>query len=231
MSAVYYPLLVVDNFLENPDNVREYALSLDYYDNDGRYPGKRTKNIHTFNNDLQNYLANKFFNLFYDFLTEVHWDISISFQLISPYNKDKNSILNQGWIHQDTDKLYAGVLYLSPTADLISGTSIYRLKKDIILNKNLNNEKIKFYKNNNVKEYQKALTEWNSSFEETVSIKNIYNRLIIFDSMTWHGVPTLHSGEDPRLTCVFFVNNITALSKPPLERIKRDEYILSSHRY
>ena len=39
--------------------------------------------------------------------------------------------------------------------------------------------------------------------EETVTVKNLYNRLLLFDTDTLHGVPTF--GTEERLTISFFV--------------------------
>ena len=45
----YLPTMVVDNFYEEPDQVRDYALSLEYFKGDrGSWPGVRTKLFHEF---------------------------------------------------------------------------------------------------------------------------------------------------------------------------------------
>jgi hypothetical protein len=49
--VIRYPITIVDNFYEDPDSVRDFALGLDYYspkeqdNSEGIYPGKRTKEL------------------------------------------------------------------------------------------------------------------------------------------------------------------------------------------
>ena len=57
----------------------------------------------------------------------------------------------------------------------------------------------------------------NDQYEETVRINNVYNRLVIFNNLTHHGVQTF--GTKPRLTLNFFgTEQIGKL--PPLVRAK-----------
>ena len=42
-----FPILCQDDFFDNPDEIREYALSLDYKsDENGHWPGVRTRPLH-----------------------------------------------------------------------------------------------------------------------------------------------------------------------------------------
>ena len=54
-----------------------------------------------------------------------------------------------------------------------------------------------------------------NQFEETIKIKNIYNRLVLFNSDTLHAVQTY--GTKERLTIPFF-NNYIQTKLPPLYR-------------
>ena len=38
-----FPITCYDNFYENPDYIREFALSLDYSPESGTFPGVRSK--------------------------------------------------------------------------------------------------------------------------------------------------------------------------------------------
>jgi hypothetical protein len=220
-----FPTTVVDHFLEDPDKIRNLALNMEYIDSDGRYPGKRTKPVHQINKELHDYLCNKFFSVFYDFLHPVNWNIELTFQLIDSFDESESSAFNKGWIHLDNDRVIGGVLYLTPDANLESGTSIY-LPKPTLSEEEFNEvyndpqePRFALYKDG-IKhtEYQKHLNKFNSNFIETVNVKNVYNRLIAFDANSWHAAQNFH-GTAPRLTLNIFVNSINSISHPPLDRI------------
>ena len=111
-------LTIVDNFYTNPNEVREYALSLPYSVR-GNYPGYRTKSF------LGTPEAESTKKRFEDILNIdiYNWDnlgedsYNTAFQLT--YDCDKT------WIHRDINE-YAGVLYLTPDAPCSGGTSFYR---------------------------------------------------------------------------------------------------------
>ena len=64
-------------------------------------------------------------------------------------------------------------------------------------------------------EYEKAYDSMRNQFEETVSIANVYNRFVLFNNVTHHGVQTF--GSKPRLTLNFFGMGQTG-KLPPLLR-------------
>ena len=49
-----------------------------------------------------------------------------------------------------------------------------------------------------------------SQFTETIKVENRYNRLFLFDGMTYHGVNTFDTDTE-RLTLVFFLNHFSSL--------------------
>ena len=61
----------------------------------------------------------------------------------------------------------------------------------------------------------------NSAFKETVRFNNIYNRMICFDSQTFHGINSFYTEKEPRLTQAFFVVSLETDSGMPLERMRR----------
>ena len=49
----YLPTMAIDNFYEDPDLWREYALSQEFFKGDrGSWPGLRTKFLHELNQDI-----------------------------------------------------------------------------------------------------------------------------------------------------------------------------------
>jgi hypothetical protein len=177
---------------------------------------------------LHNYFANKFFSVFYDFLNPVNWVIETTFQLIEPFDQSKDSCFNKGWIHTDDNKILAGVLYLTPNADLETGTSIY-MPKDVSSESNLladsQLKKYELYRDGlKPDDYSEHINKFNSNFVETVNVKNMYNRLIAFDATCWHSAQNFHTNTESRLTVNFFVTSVNSSSAPPIERIKRYKF-------
>jgi len=216
-----FPTSIVDNFYNDADAVRELALSLPFDVNENSYPGNRTKGLHDIAPEFFEHFCNKLFSLYYDYYTPVKWNVATSFQLIEPYDTDPLNVKNLGWIHKDVNTVFAGVIYLTPDANPDSGTRIYKIKNSISEEEanSTQHHSYKLYGDNKIDDdYIKAITTHRSHFEETINVKNYYNRLITFDANSYHGVETVYS-DSPRLTQVFFVTEIDAVSKPPITRM------------
>jgi len=196
---------------------------------EGQWPGYRSPPLHTIDSHFSTTLILKalstYFNLRYE---NFKWeDSNVSFSVIEPYDTNKDSVKNQGWVHIDTNSDVAGVIYLTPNADPNSGTSLYKVKPEH--EKNINYftqyvEKKAFYGDGKIsdKEYIEALKTFNNKFEETINVKNIYNRMIIYDSRTFHKANNFCTGDQNRLSLVFFVKGLT-IDKKPLSKIRDKE--------
>ena len=220
-----FPAFCVDNFYEDPDAVRAFALEnlADYSVNHGgRYPGKRTKSLHELSPQLFDKFNKKLFSLFYDLKkSEVNWRVDTSFQLIAPFSEDPQSPKNLGWIHVDGAMVFAGIVYLTPDIGTQTGTSIFRLDKPDTLDNS--NVKYQFYEHGTDDgTYDAAILKHTASFTETARFHNIYNRLVGFDGASYHGVNSYHVPKDkePRLTQVFFVHAVDTPSSSPIQRCK-----------
>ena len=45
-----YPITCVDNFFDTPDDIKNYAKTLDYnYSKEGKWPGERSNHLHEIN--------------------------------------------------------------------------------------------------------------------------------------------------------------------------------------
>lgn len=104
--------LVVDNFLENPDAVRNSALSLDFY-RTGMFPGTRTDRA---DYDYEEYITKKLETILNKKIEGYYLD-SFCFQLCLEDNET--------WLHYDETE-WAGILYLTPDAPAGAGTALYR---------------------------------------------------------------------------------------------------------
>ena len=211
------PLTVLDNFLDDPDKIRAWALQQEYFPSkDGQWPGLRTKPIHELNAPFFQLICRKFLSQFYDIINPsdslgMSWEIKMYFQMV-PKSYDS------GWVHSDElGSQITGIVYLSPNANLNGGTSIYRNKFNILqpvqarLKNSLNDPK----KDSSLKD------DHNSQYEETIRVSNVYNRLVSFDSHLFHTAQDFFGeGQDSRLTLVFFVDKLF-VNNSPIGRVRR----------
>jgi hypothetical protein len=213
------PVTVLDNFFDEPDKVRRWALQQEYLpDSKGRWPGLRSNYIHELDDSFFQLTCRKFFSQFYELREEqIEWNVSMNFQIV-------HEGYDSGWIHSDQEtSQVTGIIYLTPNSNLNGGTSIYRQKANVLQHAHRNTQyKEDSYLNKmsieNAKQYKK---EHNSQFEETIRISNIYNRLIAFDSHLHHAAQDFFGeGQDSRLTLVFFVNKLF-VNNSPVGRVRR----------
>jgi hypothetical protein len=179
--------LIIDNFLDNPDSVRQSALNADFY-RKGPWPGLRSDHADEDYNDyikskIEKIINEKIINWRYHYNNE-EFDTGC-FQLCL---KDSYT-----WIHRDRCE-FTGILYLSPDAPVISGTGVFRHKLTGVY----------YYMENNVVD-DKDENSW-----ELISYAgNIYNRLVIFRGCLYHRSLMPGFGDDKysgRLTQTFFFN-------------------------
>ena len=238
-SPEHFPPVVVDNFFKDPGAIVDYGKSLPK-ENTGRQPGLRSKQLWAIDDVLHTTIIKKALSCYYDLdYVSLTWQNSnMSFHEIPRFSEDKNDIINKGWIHQDggldvpTD--IAGLIYLTPDIDPDSGTSLWSLKP----NAKLKIQADSFYDPNDQKwhnedgsgsngdEYRKLYLEQQKSLEEKLRFQNIFNRMIIYDTMEWHAANNYYheDGKDPRLTLAFFIGGIESDSEYPLSRIKSEEF-------
>lgn len=213
---MYFPSICVDNFFNNPDSVRELAMSLEFKSSTNRpWPGKRSASLSTVSQNYFHQFCDKLFSLTFDFKKHknISWAVDTYFQLIEP---DSYMDINKGWVHQD-HCIYAGVIYLTPGIDLECGTSLYKPKKsfEIPINQEYKEEMFLNFSSEKEKEYLKKLEENNLQFVETAKFNNVYNRLVAYDGHAYHAVNNFSGRErKPRLTQVFFVEEISSTYFP-----------------
>jgi len=226
----YFPACV-DNFFNDPDLIKKYALSLKYEKDDlGRWPGERTKPLHLIDDEFSIALLLKIFSIYVDLnVNNLEWQFSeLYFHKNNNLDEDKENIKNKGWIHRDEEWDFAGVVYLTPDCNLDSGTCLYNLKKEFKNEySNIRNfYKHLFYKGEKIDEldYKKNFNDFNNMFYEKTNFNNVYNRLICYDSKEFHSIKNVYTEKNERLTLVFFVRGITFSSyKSPIEKIQQVE--------
>lgn len=168
-------LQIIDNFYDNVDDVRAWALSRDYGIM-GNYPGQRT--APDINDGIRDYISSH--------IEPMHGKILWP----DPHNLESycgsyqyTTAQDRTWIHADSGTKWAGVLYLTPDAPLSGGTGLFRHKETGLdtLPRNEDgtiNQKLLDYI------YQDAqdMTKW----EMTDRIANVYNRLVIYRGDYFH---------------------------------------------
>jgi Family of unknown function (DUF6445) len=217
-----YPVTVIENFYENPDAIRAFALAQKYTHCHERqnleyvYPGGRTKDLFDIDKTLHEKICSKLISIFHN--TEhdyMRWAISTNFQSVTEEYKD-------GVIHTDQNTIFAAVLYLTPDAPLNSGTSLFKPNKsfdETVYQKALKENDVRFRAGEIVMD-----TSYHSMFDEIVRINNVYNTLILYEGQHYHAANQFFGKTmaDSRLAQVFFINKIDAQKQSvfPLSRTK-----------
>ena len=218
-----FPSVCVDGFYDDPDEVLAWAKSCRYLpDPNGQWPGMRSDDLSKLDKDFVSRFSEKFFKIFFE-QESPSFVLTTYFQVIKPFHEDKDHPMNWGWIHTDSDPQeeqpgspeYAGLVYLSPDADLNTGTSIFKLKGKQAepLTDQPCKEDLFTFKGVDETVYADNMRHIRSQYEETVRYNNVYNRLIAFESKHYHAANNYHN-DDYRFTQVFFVRSIESKTYP-----------------
>lgn len=206
---VRFPVTVTDDFFEDPDSVVEFARQLEYLPaEDGSWPGKRSGPLHLLNPELFQLVCEQTLNLFYN-TADLTWNCDVRFQLIDNSYSD-------GWVHRDRGLVLTNIVYLNKNANLRSGTSIYRKKRNVFYGREMHPDKKEASYLNKISrdEETKFRLENNGLYEETIKVANVYNRMVSFDGNMLHAAQNFSEGEEPRLTMVVFVHSISDWNTP-----------------
>lgn len=178
----YVPtVIIIDNFYDNPDKIREFALS-QKFETKGNYPGLRTVPFATEDDKkkLESILQRNI----------TYWpqdNYNGSFQIVT-----KN---DRSWIHRDNTD-YSMLVFLTPNPPPQSGTILYK-HKPTGLEKSSNEEEERLLSQDTYNENQWEIVD---------RIGNKYNRAIVFHGKLSH-MSDRYFGEDKetgRLFQTFF---------------------------
>ena len=184
-------LFIIDNFYINPMETRRHILQQEFKIR-GNYPGQRTISYAT--QEICN-MIQKWIYPFGGKITHFPMEKNDSnYNGAFQYTTSKD----RSWVHVDSWNNWAGVLYLTPNAPVNSGTGLYRFKDGTRFD---HEQKIR----GNVDEinkYTQDVTQW----ELVDKVGNIFNRLVIFNSNSFHMSMDYfgHNKETGRLFQVFF---------------------------
>jgi hypothetical protein len=214
MRSLFFPTIIVDGFFQEPDQVRELALSLTFHkDTENKWPGQRTTLLHEVAPVLFNLTMRKITGLISDTTTNYNYTSQMMFQTV-----DKS--YERGWVHNDGDiSLLTAIVYLTPGITSGSGTSLYVKNNTVQYNDltfNKEKEESFFTQQSNTNFRDKH----NSQYTEVVNIKGLYNRLFLFESANYHAAQEFFgdSQDQSRLTLVSFIHLETSIAQVPIIR-------------
>jgi len=186
--------IIVDNFYNDVDLVREFALQQDF-DVNGNYPGHRTKSLtnDTVKEVIQNIIRTAGGKITW-------WDTE-------QYNGafQYTTAADRSWIHADQTSNWAGVCYLTPDAPPTAGTGLFRHKSTGLYRAPKNDDgslNMEFL--NEINQDSQDMTKW----DRIDTIANKYNRLILYRGDIFH-MSLDYFGKnkyDGRLFQTFFFN-------------------------
>lgn len=178
-------LFVVDEFYENPDEVRNFALNLEYKEDLRWYKGLRS---------TKTFVPHGIKEVFQDIIGE-----NIDFTDDGGYNGvfQITTAKDPQVYHYDVQK-WAAMIYLTPNAPIESGTRLHKSK----LNGTRHSNEL------NVDDAFSYGFYDSTKFETVDSAGNIYNRLVIMDAKCIHSAGSYfgQNEHDGRLIHLFFFN-------------------------
>ena len=124
----YFPITIVDDFFENPDDILKLAKEVDYQSKgENTFPGRVSNlTVDRINFDLFVYIMKKTLSMYWEGECNENFEVTMQFQKIEPH---EDTLLNKGIIHHDfvENEVFSGVIYLNENST-DSGTSFYELK-------------------------------------------------------------------------------------------------------
>jgi hypothetical protein len=191
--------VVVDDFLENPDEVRAFALAQEFAADNRYFRGQRTKARHLWPGlrHVFEQLLNK--------TIDPNWDAHATngvFQFC---------VGGDQVVYHSDENTHAAVLYLTPNAPPESGTTLYRSRKlggrtvdEVMAARKLDHT----FKPHVSREFYDGKLLDPTAWEPVDVIGNRYNRLVIWDARLVHSASCYfgHSKETGRLFQMFFFN-------------------------
>ena len=179
-------VIVVDNFYEDPDLVRDLALSQNFEPDLRYHKGRRT---------AQRFLPDGLKQTF---------EALIGARITNWANYDYNGVFQyctaeDALVYHCDVQRYAGAIYLSPDAPVTTGTSFFRSRKYPQINTITT-------KNSSYNEVFEGGFYDKTKFELVDTVGNLYNRLVLWNGHYIHSASEYFGSkkEDSRLFHLFF---------------------------
>lgn len=188
-------VVAVDNFLTNPDEVREFALKQEYREDNRYFRGHRSTTTHLF--PILKDQFERILNI------NIHRWTEHSTNGVFQFCCGGDQLV----YHSDHNK-YAGVIYLTPNAPPEAGTTMYRSKatrgRTVEESLNLNPGLLDLAATEQRMYAGKLLDK--TAWETVDVIGNVYNRLVLWNAKMVHAASEYFGNkkENARLFWMFF---------------------------
>jgi hypothetical protein len=188
-------LVVVDNFYENPDEVRDFALSCDFQANESYHKGSRTG---------ERYLTEEIKDSF-----EKHLQKKITgWEEHGANGVFQYCVAGDSLVYHIDSQSYAAMVYLTPDAPPSCGTTMYKSRRTGLRASPTEEDEKKLGKCGGELHYEIFKNNFYDKTDlDVVDIAgNVYNRLVIFDAQTIHAASEYFGDtkENSRLFHIFF---------------------------
>tara|TARA_B100001250_G_scaffold211196_1_gene181211 strand:+ start:336 stop:995 length:660 start_codon:yes stop_codon:yes gene_type:complete len=206
----FFPITIVDNFFDNPDEVLDMAMNVEYNEPQRtNYPGVTSRKMSELNPSLFNWTMEKVISIYFGQFWQVGWNCDMEFQKITPCH-DKDNILNKGAIHFDpADCQLAGLIYLNKNPSKDAGTSFYKKKDQFYTVKDDYLKPLRdYHSGKDVSNIEEVCTNHFNQYQETARVQAEYNRFCFYSPDIPHA-PTTY-GDQVRYTMRMFVTSFDA---------------------
>jgi len=182
---------IIDDFYEDPDAVREYALSARYFDKDHGGVGWRTRKQYIFEGVKEKIEETMGMNI-------TNWaDFYPICGVFQSGFGDRNGV--PPLVYHTDEQKWAAMVFLTPNAPFETGTKIVANKKNKIYHSSQSDNVLDFFPQ------QETFCD-GTLFEDVDVFGNVYNRMVIFDGHSIHSSCGYfgHSISTGRLWQMFF---------------------------
>ena len=191
-------IMILDDFLNEPYELRNAALSLNYLEEPGNFPGRNSDKriaINGMDGEISNLVGEPLRGM-----TAPHAHAKCRISLAKDKAKAK--------VHVDPSH-WSGILYLSRPEDCRGGTEFFRNRASGLERTAYNDEEAKMYGYNSLNEMVDNIGKDSlddSKWEMTMRVPMRFNRLILFRPWLWHtaGESFGDNLENGRLTYLMF---------------------------
>jgi hypothetical protein len=193
---IKFPTMVVDNFLDDPMGVREFALTLPYKEGPN-YPGVWSELLNNISPSFHKNLVRRILKIFYN----IGPTIKVEYKSTSVFQKVNIMHGDRGWVHRDSGVI-TGIIYLNPEYNKDSGTIICEPKNPVLYDTSVKN---------------------NDQYNSSIILQNKFNRLACFDSQLLHAGNEFGTSkeQEDRLTLVVFITQLSVSNENfPLIRMR-----------
>jgi tetratricopeptide (TPR) repeat protein len=189
---------VVDNFYEDPDAVRDFAIKQTYYPGEGAV-GHRTRKQFLFQG-----IKERFEQTIRATIPK-HTDDGYGWEDIGINGRFQYCPAGTNLVYHCDSQKWAAIVYLTPDAPVCGGTSFYRHKQT----KKHHNSQIDWNNGEGNIIFNQHTFLDRTPYELVDTVGNIYNRLVIFDGGLIHSAAEYFGWNinNSRLFHIFFFNS------------------------